>query len=98
MLKKVLLLIVFSCISVFAQYTVSTAAEPIFSKPFVFGASAACGVNVTENNAVTVRYGTNRTLLGGLYRDFIEFFPDAILMGDLQAGETRINTVRGPRE
>jgi hypothetical protein len=72
------------------QVTASTAVEPSLNAPARFGVSAAIGVNVTEGNTVSFRYGSGRTMLGGVGRPLADlgraWGAECRLVGDVQAG------------
>ena len=90
-------LLAMAALSAFAQVTVSTAVEPAFNAPARFGVSAAISAPLPptwldgwekDKNFVSFRYGSGRTILGGISRNFVEFLPGLTLTGDIQAGET----------
>jgi hypothetical protein len=78
------------------QLTISTAVEPALNAPARFGVSAAASVPMfhgtvwqdDDRNSLSVRYGSGRTILGGVSRNFVEFLPGLSLVGDVQAGTT----------
>ncbi|MGD0869076.1 MAG: hypothetical protein ABSB88_05965 [Bryobacteraceae bacterium] len=81
----------------FAQVTVSTAVEPALNAPARFGVSAAVSATLPPTwldgwdegrNSVSIRYGSGRTILGGVARNFVDFLPGLSLVGDVQAGTT----------
>lgn len=71
-----------------AQVTVSTAVEPALNAPARFGVSAAASVPIPYFN-LSMRYGSGNTLMPGLSRNFVEFWPGAELVGDIQGGVMR---------
>jgi hypothetical protein len=81
-----------------AGVTISTAVEPALNAPARFGVSGAVSVPIfhgtvwqdDDRNSLSVRYGTGRTMLGGLSRNFVEFYPGISLVGDVQAGVTQV--------
>jgi hypothetical protein len=94
-LSCVIGLLAMAALSAVAQVSVSTAIEPALNAPARFGVSAAISAPLpptwvdgwsTAKNFVSVRYGTGRTILGGLSRNFVEFLPGLTLVGDVQAG------------
>jgi hypothetical protein len=70
------------------QIAFSTAIEPALNAPARFGVSVAVASNVTENNALSTRFGSGPTLMPGYTRKFIEFLPGIALYGDIQAAMT----------
>jgi hypothetical protein len=84
-----LLLICALALSAFAQTgTISAAIEPaLASHSPQFGVSFAGALNVDRDDAVSLRYGSGGTWLGGITRSLVEFDPwCCTLVADIQAG------------
>ena len=89
-MKIVIAIFLFLSIAAMAQdFILSTSIEPALNAPARFGVYVAGAVNVTENNAFSLRVGTGRTLTPGYARCLLEFYPGVTLIGDVQAGVTR---------